>query len=137
MLALAVGIFAQSVSRHLRIPEIVLLLLAGACLGPDGLAWIDPIGAILAALLLGISLQGIESIWDAPMVLAASLGFAAIVGLLVLVIRPLGAGSENGVALRVELLRGSWLRGRGDGRPSGSGPCRPQASHHRTQVTSH
>ena len=42
VLALAVGIFAQSVSRHLRIPGIVLLLLAGACLGPDGLAWIDP-----------------------------------------------------------------------------------------------
>jgi len=42
VLALAVGIFAQSVSRHLRIPGIVLLLLAGACLGPDGLGWIDP-----------------------------------------------------------------------------------------------
>jgi NhaP-type Na+/H+ or K+/H+ antiporter len=191
VLALAVGIFAQSVSRHLRIPGIVLLLLAGACLGPDGLAWIDPrslglglvavvdlavavilfegglnleisrlrreqksirrlitwgalitlvggalaarlcldwpwmrsfvfgglvvvtgptvvgplvrnwrlrpkmatvleaegvlidpIGAILAALLLGISLQGIESIWDAPMVLATSLGFGAIVGVI-------------------------------------------------------
>ena len=31
VLALAVGIFAQSVSRHLRIPGIVLLLLAGRC----------------------------------------------------------------------------------------------------------
>lgn len=191
VLALAVGIFAQSVSRHLRIPGIVLLLLAGAFLGPDGLAWIDPrslglglvavvdlavavilfegglnleisrlrreqtsirrlvtwgalitllggalaarwcldwpwmrsfvfgglvvvtgptvvgplvrdlrlrprlatvleaegvlidpIGAILAALLLGIALQGIESIWDAPMVLATSLGFGAIVGVI-------------------------------------------------------
>jgi NhaP-type Na+/H+ or K+/H+ antiporter len=189
VLALAVGIFAQSVSRHLRIPGIVLLLLAGACLGPDGLAWIDPsslgqglvavvelavavilfegglnleisrlrreqtairrlvtwgalitlvggalaarwcldwpwmrsflfgaivvvtgptvvgplvrvlrlrprlatvleaegvlidpIGAILAALLIGMALQGIESIWDAPMVLAASLGFGALAG---------------------------------------------------------
>ncbi len=189
VLALAVGIFAQSVSWHLRIPGIVLLLLAGACLGPDGLAWIeprslglglvavvdlavavilfegglnleisrlrreqtsirrlvtwgalitllggalaahwclgwpwmrsvvfgglvvvtgptvigplvrnlrlrprlatvleaegvliDPIGAILAALLLGIYLQGIESVWNAPMVLAVSLGFGAIAG---------------------------------------------------------
>jgi Trk K+ transport system NAD-binding subunit/uncharacterized membrane protein (Fun14 family) len=43
---------------------------------------IDPIGAILAALLLGITLQGIESIWDAPMVLAISLGFGAIAGLI-------------------------------------------------------
>jgi NhaP-type Na+/H+ or K+/H+ antiporter len=191
VLALAVGIFAQSVSRHMRIPGIVLLLLAGACLGPDGLAWIeprslglglvavvdlavavilfegglnlelsrlrrergsirrlvtwgalitllggaiaarwcldwpwmrsfvfgglvvvtgptvvgplvrnlrlrprvatvleaegvliDPIGAILAALLLGISLQGIESIWNAPMVLATSLGFGTITGVI-------------------------------------------------------
>jgi NhaP-type Na+/H+ or K+/H+ antiporter len=191
VLALAVGIFAQSVSRHLRIPGIVLLLLAGACLGPDGLDWIDPrslgmglvavvelavavilfegglnleisrlqreqtpirrlvtwgalitllggalaarwcldwswmrsfvfgglivvtgptvvgplirnlrlrprvatvleaegvlidpIGAILAALLLGIALQGIESIWDAPMLLVISLSFGAIAGLI-------------------------------------------------------
>jgi NhaP-type Na+/H+ or K+/H+ antiporter len=189
VLALAIGIFAQSVSRHLRIPGIVLLLLAGACLGPDGLAWIDPrslglglvavvdlavavilfegglnleisrlrreqtpirrlvtwgalvtlaggalaarggldwpwmrsivfgglvvvtgptvvgplvrnlrlrpriatvleaegvlidpIGAILAALLLGVALQGIDSIWDAPMLLARSLGFGAVAG---------------------------------------------------------
>jgi NhaP-type Na+/H+ or K+/H+ antiporter len=189
VLALAVGIFAQSVSRHLRIPGIVLLLLAGACLGPDGLGWIhprslgqgltavvhlavavilfegglnldisrlrraqtpirrlvtwgalitlvggalaarwcldwpwmrsfvfgglvvvtgptvvgplvrilrlrprvatvleaegvliDPIGAILAALLLGVALQGFESIWDAPALLAISLGFGAIAG---------------------------------------------------------
>lgn len=191
VLALAVGIFAQSVSRHLRIPGIVLLLVAGACLGPDGLNWIDPrslgqglvavvelavavilfegglnleisrlrreqtpirrlvtwgalitlgggalaahwcldwpwmrsivfgglvvvtgptvvsplvrglrlrprvatvleaegvlidpIGAILAALLLGITLQGFDSIWHAPMLLATSLGFGAVAGLL-------------------------------------------------------
>jgi NhaP-type Na+/H+ or K+/H+ antiporter len=191
VLALAVGIFAQSVSRHLRIPGIVLLLLAGALLGPDGIDWIDPrslgagliavveiavavilfegglnleisrlrreqkairrlvtwgalvtlaggalaarwcldwswmrsvvfgglvvvtgptvvgplvrnlrlrprvatvleaegvlidpIGAILAVLLLEVVLQRIESIWDAPMVLATSLGFGAIAGLL-------------------------------------------------------
>jgi len=190
-LALAIGIAAQSVSRHLRIPGIVLLLLAGAGLGPDGMDWIDPrslgagltavvelavavilfegglnleisrlrreqtsirrlvtwgalitlvggalaahwcldwswmrsfvfgglivvtgptvvgplvrnlrlrsrvatvleaegvlidpIGAILAVLLLEIALQGIESIWDAPMLLGASLGFGAIAGLL-------------------------------------------------------
>jgi NhaP-type Na+/H+ or K+/H+ antiporter len=43
---------------------------------------IDPIGAILAALLLGISLQTIESIWDAPMVLVASLGFGAFTGVI-------------------------------------------------------
>ena len=38
-IALAVGVLAQSVARHLRVPGIVLLLLliAGATLGPDGL----------------------------------------------------------------------------------------------------
>ena len=189
VLALAVGVLAQSVSRHLRVPGIVLLLLAGAGLGPDGLGWIDPrslgsglasvvdiavavilfegglnleisrlrreqtpirrlvtsgailtllgaalatrvcldwpwmqsflfgslvvvtgptvvgplirglrlrprlatvleaegvlidpIGAILAALLLGISLQGVESIAEAPAVLVTSLAFGVIVG---------------------------------------------------------
>lgn len=36
-IALAVGVLAQSVARHLRVPGIVLLLIAGATLGPDGL----------------------------------------------------------------------------------------------------
>jgi len=42
VLALAVGIATQSMARHLRIPGIVLLLLAGAALGPDGLGWVEP-----------------------------------------------------------------------------------------------
>ncbi|MFQ5415749.1 MAG: cation:proton antiporter [Myxococcota bacterium] len=42
VLALAVGIFAQSVARHLRLPGIVLLLFSGAALGPDGLGWVQP-----------------------------------------------------------------------------------------------
>ncbi len=41
-LALAVGMAAQSAARHLRIPGIVLLLIAGAALGPDGLGWVEP-----------------------------------------------------------------------------------------------
>jgi NhaP-type Na+/H+ or K+/H+ antiporter len=41
-LALAAGVLAQSVARHLRIPGIVLLLALGAILGPDGLSWIEP-----------------------------------------------------------------------------------------------
>ena len=41
-LALAAGIMAQSVSRLLRLPGIVLLLAAGALLGPEGVGWIQP-----------------------------------------------------------------------------------------------
>jgi NhaP-type Na+/H+ or K+/H+ antiporter len=41
-LALAAGVLAQSVARRLRIPGIVLLLLIGAGLGPDGLGWVRP-----------------------------------------------------------------------------------------------
>jgi len=41
-MALAAGILAQSVSRLLRLPGIVLLLAAGALLGPEGTGWIDP-----------------------------------------------------------------------------------------------
>jgi len=41
-LSLAVGVLAQLIARHLRVPGIVLLLAAGAALGPDGLGWIDP-----------------------------------------------------------------------------------------------
>lgn len=40
--ALAAGVLAQSVSRLVRLPGIVLLLLTGAVLGPEGLSWIDP-----------------------------------------------------------------------------------------------
>jgi len=41
-LALAAGVLAQSVARHLRIPGIVLLLAVGVGLGPDFLGWIQP-----------------------------------------------------------------------------------------------
>ncbi len=52
-LALAAGVVAQSLARHLRVPGIVLLLLAGVGLGPDGLGWIDPrsIGGAQYAIL--------------------------------------------------------------------------------------
>jgi len=41
-IALAAGVLAQSLARHIRVPGIVLLLLAGVALGPDGLGWIAP-----------------------------------------------------------------------------------------------
>lgn len=41
-LALAAGVIAQSAARHLKLPGIVLLLIAGIGLGPDGLGWVNP-----------------------------------------------------------------------------------------------
>jgi NhaP-type Na+/H+ or K+/H+ antiporter len=41
-IALAVGMAAQSLAFHLRLPGIVILLLAGVALGPDGLGVIQP-----------------------------------------------------------------------------------------------
>lgn len=42
VLALAAGVLCQSVARHLRLPGIVVLLLAGVALGPDGLGLVQP-----------------------------------------------------------------------------------------------
>ncbi|MGE0547943.1 MAG: cation:proton antiporter [Kofleriaceae bacterium] len=41
-LAMLVGVLVQGVGRHLRVPSIVLLLLAGVGLGPDGANVIRP-----------------------------------------------------------------------------------------------
>ncbi len=41
-IALAAGVLMQSLARHLRVPGIVLLLLAGVVLGPDVAGIIDP-----------------------------------------------------------------------------------------------
>ena len=43
VLALAAGIVAQAVARHVRVPGIVILLVAGVALGPDGLGWVQPL----------------------------------------------------------------------------------------------
>jgi NhaP-type Na+/H+ and K+/H+ antiporter len=52
-LALAAGVVAQSLARHLRIPGIVLLLGAGVALGPDGVGVVVPeiLGPALDALI--------------------------------------------------------------------------------------
>lgn len=51
--ALVAGMVAQVLARHLRIPGIVLLLAAGALLGPDVLGWVRPaeLGPALQALV--------------------------------------------------------------------------------------
>jgi NhaP-type Na+/H+ or K+/H+ antiporter/Trk K+ transport system NAD-binding subunit len=40
--ALAAGVSVQGVAKLVRIPAIVLLLAAGAALGPEGLGWVRP-----------------------------------------------------------------------------------------------
>ena len=59
-IALAAGVLAQSVSRQLHIPGIILLLVVGAYLGPDGLGWIAP--AALGDGLFGIVEFGVAVI---------------------------------------------------------------------------
>ena len=41
-LALAAGVIGQAVARHLRVPGIILLLILGVALGPEGLAVVRP-----------------------------------------------------------------------------------------------
>lgn len=41
-LALLIGLLAQAIAHHIRMPGIVLLLAAGALLGPDMLGLIQP-----------------------------------------------------------------------------------------------
>ena len=40
-IAIVLGILAQVVAEHLRLPSIVFLLVFGVAAGPDGLGWID------------------------------------------------------------------------------------------------
>lgn len=51
-LALAAGVIAQSVARHLRVPGIVVLLAVGVVLGPDVAGLIQPDGLGPALLTL-------------------------------------------------------------------------------------
>jgi NhaP-type Na+/H+ or K+/H+ antiporter len=50
--ALGVGVLAQALARHLRVPSILLLLIAGVLVGPDGLGWVRP--STLGGGLFGI-----------------------------------------------------------------------------------
>lgn len=52
-LALAAGVVAQTLARHLRVPGIVLLLASGVALGPEGFGVVEPsaLGPALNALV--------------------------------------------------------------------------------------
>ena len=53
-LAMVIGMLAQTLSRHIRLPGIVILLGAGILFGPDGLHWVRPssLGPALHSLLV-------------------------------------------------------------------------------------
>ena len=58
-IALAAGVFAQSLSRQIRIPGIVLLLLTGALLGPEFALLIEPSAlgdGLFAAVDFGVAI---------------------------------------------------------------------------------
>ena len=46
------GVLAQALARHLHVPSILLLLIAGVLVGLDGLGWVRP--ATLGGGLFGI-----------------------------------------------------------------------------------
>ncbi len=52
-LALAIGVLAQALAHHIRMPGIVVLLVLGVLLGPDGLGviWPAALGSGLATLV--------------------------------------------------------------------------------------
>ena len=52
-LAMVVGVLAQGIARHVRLPGIVLLLATGVALGPDGVGMVRPdtMGAGLQAVV--------------------------------------------------------------------------------------
>ncbi len=58
-IALMAGVLCQSIARHIKFPAIVLLLGAGAALGPEGIGWVQPdsLGVGLFALVeIGIAI---------------------------------------------------------------------------------
>ncbi|MGB3296754.1 MAG: cation:proton antiporter, partial [Phormidesmis sp.] len=55
VLAVLAGISAQVVAAYLKLPSIILLLIFGISLGPDGLSWLAPQS-------LGVGLEVIVSL---------------------------------------------------------------------------
>ena len=58
VLAMTMGVIAQVVARHLRLPGIVVLLASGVALGPDGLAWIVLVGFLSHRVILFSGVMG-------------------------------------------------------------------------------
>ena len=55
-LAMVIGMLAQTFSRHIRLPGIVILLGAGVLFGPDGLNWVRPAMHIIVGFAVAVIL---------------------------------------------------------------------------------
>ena len=116
-IALAAGVLAQSLSRQARLPGIVLLLLTGAFLGPEFLAWIQPssLGRGLFAIVdFGIAIilfeGGLNLQWSRLRRQEAVIrGLISIGALLTLVGATLSAGLVLGWRWDLSLLFGSLV----------------------------
>ena len=116
-LLLVSGLIAKMLAELLRVPEIVLLLAAGAALGPSALDVLDvPFGSLGAQLVftlgvssilfyggLNLSLRVLRDVW-------VSLGLLAILGvLLTALVTGIAAAAVFGLPFEQGLLMGAVL----------------------------
>lgn len=89
-IALVLGIIVQSIAKHLRLPGIILALLAGIAIGPDGLHIINPnalgdtlnfiIGIAVAIILFeGGMLLNIKRLKKEAVVLRRMITYGAVI----------------------------------------------------------
>lgn len=116
-IALLAGMVAQSVAYHLRLPGIVILLLTGVLLGPDGLGIVDPqrlgtalhviVGFAIAVILFegGMNLEWKLLRREAPTIRR----LVTLGGIVTWLGAALAAGELMGWGLRLSMLFGSLV----------------------------
>jgi cell volume regulation protein A len=116
-LMLGAGLVAGVIADALRLPRMILLLVAGTILGPAATGWIDvPLDSIAAQLILtlGVSIilfhGGLDLSLDILRRVAVGLGLLVVPGVIVTaVIVGLIAAAVFGVPVEVGLLIGAVL----------------------------
>jgi NhaP-type Na+/H+ or K+/H+ antiporter len=116
-LMLGAGLLAEVIADVLRLPRMILLLVAGTILGPAATGWIDvPLDSIAAQLILtlGVSIilfhGGLDLSIDILRRVAVGLGLLVVPGvILTAVVVGLVAAAVFGVPVEVGLLIGAVL----------------------------